>query len=288
MLAGSGGARRSCGYTGDSIWGSALGRGREAERGREARPVPPARPRPGPVQAQDVGDQRRGRLRGFPADQQQRDRGPGRQHQPPPPLESVTPPRAGTGGAGPPVCPPPPAPAPLISSPAALCVLGAGGDEPPAAALDSGGTRSAWGASRRWGGGGGLLGKAPRRRKRRRRTLASIPGDRPGDARQPGTCLALRFCVCLLHGAGGRGPGPLPGPRDPRDNPPAVSPPGPGLPLTRSLHRQHPDSSVRLFVCFKYIYIYYIYINILIYLGGCGARGCHHRAASPSAPKMRG
>lgn len=131
MLAGSGGARRSCGYTGDSIWGSALGRGREAERGREARPVPPARPRPGPVQAQDVGDQRRGRLRGFPADQQQRDRGPGRQHQPPPPLESVTPPTGRNGGCWPPLCARRPPPQHL-SSPARLLSVcsGLGGMSP--------------------------------------------------------------------------------------------------------------------------------------------------------------
>lgn len=120
-----------------SRWRSTLARGREAERGGEARPLAPPRPRPRPFQTQDAGDQRGGRLRGFPPDQQQRDSGPGRQHQPPPPLESVN-------GHGPhfseekgvlaPLCVeggvltfPPPTPAPLISNPAALCVLGVGG-----------------------------------------------------------------------------------------------------------------------------------------------------------------
>lgn len=154
-------------------WRSTLARGREAERGREARPLTPPRPRPRPLQTQNAGDQRGGRLRGFPPDQQQRDSGPGRQHQPPPPLESVN-------GHGPhlgeekgvlaPLCVeggvfltfPPPTPAPLISNPAALCVLGVGGGMspgPPAVPLVTApdlaerGGRTAFGLWRRWWGG---------------------------------------------------------------------------------------------------------------------------------------
>lgn len=95
-----------------------------------------------------------------------------------------------------------------------------------------------------------------------------------------GTCLALRFCVCLLWERGGGftalSPPPLPFPRDPpatprdhpRDNNARGVPPAPGIPLTRSLHRQHPDSSVCLFVCFKYIYIiYYIYKHPYLFWG---------------------
>lgn len=104
----------------------------------------------------------------------------------------------------------------------------------------------------KWGGGGGrgALGQS------------LWDGGWGGGGHGQSRCLSPRFHVCLLWGEG-EGVTPIPHigdrPRDgvgplPDPHPPLPPPP----PLTRSLHRQHPDSSVCLFVCFKYIYILYI------------------------------
>lgn len=217
----------------------------------------------------------------------------GERDQPLAPERAVLAPLCAERGSGP--SPAPPAPAPLISDPAALCVLGVGGDEPrsprrpPGRRTGLGGGHTALrgppedgeGAGvrlgRRCGGTGG----------RYRASLGS--GRRMPESREP-ALLPGFVCACFT-GRGARACHP-PGPRDPRPRrgttPGTIArrvPPRPGLRLTRSLHRQHPDSSVCSFVCFKYIYILYIYINILIYLG---ARGGHRRAASPAAAELRG
>lgn len=197
-------------------------------------------------------------------------------------------------------CPPPPAPAPLISNPAALCVLGVGGDEPRSPRRPpgrrtglGGGDTQRFGGLQKMGRGRGFAWEGAEEEEEE--DVTEHPwgpaGGFPTARNLP--CSPVFVCACFTgRGGAGLSPSPpAPGTSGHAAGPPQGQsargvPPGPGLPLTRSLHRQHPDSSVRLFVCFKYIYI--IYINILIYLGVCGAQGHRHRTASPSAPELKG
>lgn len=134
---------------------------------------------------------------------------------------------------------------------------------------------------RRCGGTGG----------RYRASLGS--GRRMPESREP-ALLPGFVCACFT-GRGARACHP-PGPRDPRPRrgttPGTIArrvPPRPGLRLTRSLHRQHPDSSVCSFVCFKYIYILYIYKHPYLFGGSGGSSPrCQSRRCGAEGLKLPG